>query len=208
MKRYLYNNQGIALVTSLMMTLISMAVIMALLYMITGSTQRSGATKRYKSGLDAGTGGAQLVVKDLMPYLMDQFQNYTSTQVTNHAKTDFSPLIQDTSPANCLKAKINQPTGLWPSACSATFNPKSQPDVTMTLQATTSMPFTVYAKIVDTVGGNTELGGSKLDEVSGVAYLAGTNTVQHLPYVYRLEVQAERQQGSIEKSNISILYAY
>jgi len=208
MKRYLHDNQGIALVTSLMMTLMSMVIIMALLYVITASTQRSGAAKRYRSAVEAASGGSNLVVKDLMPYLMNQFQSYTSSQVINNAKTDFAAVHLDTPSADCLKTKMYQNTASWPAACSATFNPEFKPDVTMTLQATSSMPFTVYTKIVDTVVGNSDTSGSRLEESSGVAYMAATTTPMPFPYMYRIEVQGERQSSSIEKSNISILYAY
>lgn len=208
MKRYLHNTQGIALVTSLMMTLISMAIIMALMYVITASTQRSGANKRYKSAVEAAGDGSRFVAKDVMPYLMNQFQNFTSSQVINNAAADFAAVNLVTTSADCLKTKINKNTASWPASCSAAFNPKSQPDMTLTLQGTSNMPFTVYAKIVDTVAGNSDTSGSRLEESSGVAYLANTTTPMPFPYMYRLEVQGERQSSSIEKSNISILYAY
>ncbi|NVN89877.1 MAG: hypothetical protein HXX11_04670 [Desulfuromonadales bacterium] len=208
MKRYLYDNQGIALVTALMMTLISMAIIMTLLYVMTASTQRSGAAKRYHSVLEAANGGAVLVVKDLMPYLMNQFQSYTSSQVINNAKTDFAGVSLETTTADCLKSKMYQNTANWPTSCNATFNPKTLPDVTMTLQATSNTPFTVYAKIVDTIVGNSDTSGSRLEDGSGAAYNSATTTPMPFPYMYRLEVQGERQRNSIEKSNISVLYAY
>ena len=211
MKRYLHDKKGIALVTSLMMTLMSMVIIMALLYVITGSTQRSGAAKRYRSALEAANGGAEVVVKDMMPYLMNQFQSYTSSQVINNFKTDFTSVgfvEVNTTSADCLKAKMYQNTASWPSACSATFNPKTQPDVTMTLQATSSTPFNVYTKIVDTIVGNSDTSGSRLEDGGGVAYSSAGITPQHFPYVYRVEVQGERQTNAVEKSNISVLYAY
>jgi len=38
--------------------------------------------------------------------------------------------------------------------------------------------------------------------------MAATTTPMPFPYMYRIEVQGERQSSSIEKSNISVLYAY
>jgi len=69
------NNKGVALVTSLMLTLISLTIIMALMYMITQSTQVSGASKRYKTALDAGYGGSELFTKDILPFLLENFEN-------------------------------------------------------------------------------------------------------------------------------------
>ena len=36
----------------------------------------------------------------------------------------------------------------------------------------------------------------------------GAVTVPHYPYVYRMEVQGEREQNAQEKSVISVMYAY
>src|ERR1039458_2481388 len=69
------NEQGIALVTSLMITLISLTMIMALLYMMTTGIQVSGMQKRYKTVVDATYGGADVVAKDILPYTINQINN-------------------------------------------------------------------------------------------------------------------------------------
>jgi len=45
----LNNNKGVALVTALMLTLISLTIVMALMYMITQGTTVSASYKRYKN---------------------------------------------------------------------------------------------------------------------------------------------------------------
>jgi hypothetical protein len=203
--RVVRNEEGIALVTSLMLTLISLAIIMSLLYLITGSIQRTGAAKRYKTALEASYGGTEIFVKDLFPYIM---RNYSGSQLVNQLQNDYQSVSATVSTTQqCLQAKLTKSTANWPAACSATLSPKSQPDLKLSLPGTNNQPFTVYSKIVDTVGGNTDISGLQL-EGAGVAEAVPVITPQHFPYVYRLEVQAERASNATEQANISVLYAY
>jgi hypothetical protein len=48
---------------------------------------------------------------------------------------------------------------------------------------------------------NFSLEGGSTTDGSGV-------TVPHYPYMYRIEIQAERSQNPAEKSKISVQYAY
>ncbi|HIJ80516.1 MAG TPA: hypothetical protein HPP76_02270 [Desulfuromonadales bacterium] len=205
----LKNRNGIALITALMLTLISMAIIMSLLYVMTASTQRSGAMKRYRTALEASYGGTELVAKEVMPYIMNQFQQYTSSQVINNLRNDYSTVSMASTTANCLKSKFTLPTASWAASCGSSLDPKTNPDLQMTLQASgNGQPFVVYSKIVDTTVGNSDTSGSRLDAAEGAAGIGSGIEPQHYPYLYRLEVQGERQTNAVEKSNISVLYAY
>lgn len=201
----LNNEKGIALVTALMLTLISLTIIMALLYMITAGTKLSGAQKRYKSSLEASQGGAEILLKDIIPTVM---RNYSSSTLVTQVQNDFSAVtLQVDSAQNCLQAKLTRPSSQWPAGCSNTSNPKESPDISFNLQATTGNSFVVYTKIVDTVKGNTDVSGLQL-EGAGVAESSPVLTPQHFPYIYRLEVQGERATNAKEQANISALYAY
>lgn len=205
------NREGIALVTALMLTLISMAIIMSLFYVLTASTQRSGSIKRYRTALEASYGGTELVVKEVMPFIMNQFQSYSSSQVVLNITSTYNVanvVTMTPTSANCLKAKFTQPTASWPASCGSSLNPKIDTDLQMTLPALGNQSFSVYSKIVDTTVGNSDTSGSKLDDGGGVANTGGGITPQHFPYVYRLEVQGEKTANAFEKSNISVLYAY
>jgi hypothetical protein len=79
--------------------------------------------------------------------------------------------------------------------------------------------FTVYTKITDTrCGGDTASGQpctnsdvtgvDYLDAGGGVASSSGSVTPQHKPAYYRVEVQSERTVNPVEKSQLSVLYAY
>ena len=63
----LRNNKGIALVTSLIFTLISLGIIMALLSIVTQGTRVSGASKSYKTSMDAGYGAIRVLTRDVLP---------------------------------------------------------------------------------------------------------------------------------------------
>lgn len=208
------NNKGIALVTSLMLTLISLTIVMALLYMITQGVQMSGQSKKYHTALEASYGGSEIIVKDILPIIL---QNYSSTSsltaMTTTVQNAFPglnlqlPSVQQSQSLQCLRSKLTQATANWPAGCSNTSQPKNSPDLSILLQATTGSPFSVYTKIVDTVPGNSDTSGLQL-EGSGVAEASTLLRPQQIPYIYRIEVQGERQNNPTAQANIEVLYAY
>jgi hypothetical protein len=206
------NEDGIALVTSLMLTMITLIMILSLLYMVTGGLQRSGANKRYKSALEASYGGANIMMKDLIPLVM---QNYSAANFTTTLQTAYggSGVVWPSSMSQwqkCLQTKLKKPTSSWGSYCSSansSLNPTISPDFQLNLPGTSGTTFTVYSKIVDTVTGNTDTSGVNL-QGSGVTESSSYIVPQHYPYIYRIEVQAERQQNPLEKSELSVLYGY
>jgi hypothetical protein len=203
-KKYLKNNDGIALVTSLMLTLISLTMIMALLYIVTQSTRASGANKRYKTALEASYGGSELFTKDVLPYLM---QNYGSPSLATITAATFSDVALNVTDQVCLQSKLTLPSGKWPAGCSNSPSPKQNPDVTFNLLSGTGNPYTIYSKIVETMLGNTDVSGLQL-EGAGVAEGTSGITPQHFPYLYRLEIQGEQSIASSAQANIEVLYAY
>src|ERR1039457_5963652 len=107
----------------------------------------------------------------------------------------------------CLQAKLASSTTSWPSTCNISINAKKQPDFLLTLPGSGNVPFTVYSKVVDTIAGNTDMGGLRLGG-SGVAESQSAVSPQHVPYIYRIEIVAERSSNAFEKSEVSVLYAY
>jgi hypothetical protein len=228
--KMLHNEKGIALVTSLMFTVLTLVITMALLYMVTASIRTSGAIKRYRTTTEAAYGGTDIMVKDLITASF-AFHDYSVA----HPGTTFTSYMQNTymvslnSPyvnSNCFRAKLSTPKSQWPSACSdVTFSDISHsPDVSFNLNATPGQqPYVVYSKIVDTMerkfkvfrnhssvtvtmAGNSDTSTSALE---GGATTDGAGvTVPHYPYMYRMEIQAVRQQNPAEKAKISVQYAY
>lgn len=204
MRRFSSDKKGIALVTALMMTLISLLIIMSVMMLITASISRTGAQKRYRTATEAAYGGTEIVMKDMLPFLL---KNFEATNLGDALTGQYGGISLVVSSNDCLKDKMTKETSLWGSACSQTVSAKVAPDFSFTLSAATGQPFTVYTKIIDTIGGNTDTSGLQL-EGAGVAESLAVLTPMHLPYVYRVEVQGERSQNPTEQANLSVLYAY
>lgn len=222
----LRNEDGIALVTSLMFTTLALVISMALLYMVTIGARASGSLKRYKSVLDATYGGTEIISKDLIANALS-FQNQSSSfnSFLQGRMAGLSPTF-----SNCLQMRLENPRNAWTGACaSVDGNPKNAPDIIFPLNAAAGNVFNVYSKIVDTtewrftsfssnsagtpvavskkIAGNSERGG--INNLSkGGTIVNQTPTVPHFPYMYKIEIQGERQQNSVEKASISLLYAY
>ena len=220
----LLNNKGMALVTSLMLTLITLGIIMSMLYIITQATKISGVTKKYHNVTEAAFGGGELVANDLIGLA---WKNYSSVNGMGNQLTSaygtIGLVMSATDP--CFKQKLSTATANWSSTCSKSLDLdsiKSKPDLSFLLKGTLpGSNYKVYAKIVDTTAGNTDTASSTLLNssdiasglvgASGSAYNrsgAGTIAIQHIPYVYRLEIQGEKEINPLEKSNVSVLYAY
>ena len=214
----LQNNKGIALVTSLMFTLISLGIIMALLAIVTQGTRVSGANKSYKTAIDAGYGAVDVVARDIFPAvfrgvfdagLYDEIDLEVPLAACFNQKVSFSTLNPDG-------------TSNW-SSCAGNFTSllsKESPDLTFNLKAINDLVgFKVYTKISDTrCGGDTAAGQpctnsdnsgiDYLDAGSGVTSSSGSVTPQHRPAYFRIEVQSERAVNPNEKSQLSVLYGY
>ena len=225
--KMLHSEKGVALVTSLMFTVLSLVITMALLYMVTASVRTSGAIKSYRTATAAAYGGTDIMVKDLVAASF-AFHDYSAA----HPGTTFTSYMQNSymlnlnSPviSSCLRAKTTTSRSQWPSSCSdVSLTAKNSPDVSFNLNSASGQPFAVYSKIVDTMerkflvlrnhssitvkmAGNSDtslvaLEGGSTTDGAGV-------TVPHYPYIYRIEIQAERQQNALEKAKISVQYAY
>ena len=201
------NNKGIALITALMLTLISLIIILALLSYINQGTYTSAAQKQYRNSLEAANGGVDLIAKEILP---DIQEGMTGTTLA----TNFSAIGLNVYNGNCLSQKLTLTDSSEWTDCIAgydTSDPTEATDVSFLLQGTGggSSGYKIYAKVVDSTPGNSD--------TSGIDYLAGgggvTSTTsglspKHEPGLYRLEIQGEKQQNPKERALLSVLYAY
>ena len=209
--KVLKNNEGIALVTSLMLTLITLTISMVMLYMVLQSTQLSGAHKRYKNSLDAAVGGVDIVSMDALPYLLSFAVDPTGTALIDRLNTSMNLAATSEISDACLQAKLT--SKVWGAACgaaSSNINPKDTPDITFTLQSqvpglSTATGFRVYTKIVSTTPGSTDMSGRNLEGMSTTGAPPGDVGA---PYFYRIEVSSEKVTNPSERANLSLLYAY
>lgn len=211
----LRNNNGIALVTSLLFTLISLGIVMALLTIVLQGTRMSSAHKTYRNATEASYGAVDYLTKDLIPTILTgKFDGPYQTAMTT--AIDMNALTP------CFNEKVTLPTSQWTACTGSPTTPVAtqSPDITFNLKSTRDPEgYQVYAKIVDTrCGGDTTAsqpcsnsdtsGVDYLDAGGGVASASGAVTPQHRPAYYRLEVQSERAVNPQQKSQLSVLYAY
>ncbi len=201
----LRNEDGIALVTSLLLTLISLTVMLAVLYLITQGIATSSAQKRYKNSLEAAHGGVEFFSKEIIPRLMQGDSAGTLT-------TAFSGINLAIPSSNCLSQKLNNSTAQWTACTGAvlTSDPKQSPDITFTLAgAGGSGNYKVYSKIVDATPGNSDSSGiDYLESGSGVTGTSSGVSPKHMPGMYRIEAAGEKEVNPNERALLSVLYAY
>lgn len=218
----LKENKGMALVTSLMLTLISLTIVMYLLLMITSSVKISGTNKRYRTALEASYGAADIVIKEVLPTIFTAtLSNSLTTPSTATSGLYPSSLYYTQGTDACLMDKLTKPPAQWGDACSKTSDPKTTPDFSLRLNSTSNdSTFTVFAKIVDSVcpdkrpypegkcTGSDLSGFELLDGGQGTTGGASGVTPQAMPATYRVEIAGEKTNNPLEKSQLSVLYAY
>ena len=210
--RILRGSDGAALVTALMLTMLALVIAMALLYSVTTGTRISASQKRYRSSLAAAHGGGELLTREIIPRM---FQLDPLTAETSLV-TDFS-LIDLHLPGystGCLQQKLHSATANW-TACNpaqSSADPAQSPDMTFTLknEQASEPGFRVSTKIVDTVPGNTDTGGSELLDVGSSVSAGRDDSIihpQHVPGMFNISVQGVGGRSQ-EKARLSVLYAY
>ena len=197
--RILDSQSGIALVLVLIISVIALAIMSALVFMIISGTQISGMQKRYRTAQEAGLGGADIT------YLMIASRgapNITGLTVDLPAKSVGLGAV------NCLKDKLTKKTADWNPVCSHTISidPDDATTYDMISEIGLGQTYTVRSKIVDTVEGNS--GGDEGLVKGGVVASSGEVNVVSVPYLYTLEVDTENTANRAERSKYSILYQY
>jgi hypothetical protein len=218
--KHLKGEKGAALITVLAIIVVSSILITVIYYFAYKGTEVSGLQKRYQTAKEASMGGAEVLLKEIIPLTIGGttlantllgFNVITSAQV-----------VQSISDA-CFFIKLRVSTDdttttpNWSdSFCDSTLALGKRPDGTIypfdimfTLSGTApAQPFNVYLKIVDTTMGNSNTSGIVLEGMGTAESGSGMITSQHFPYIYRIEVQGERQNNPAERANLTVLYAY
>ncbi len=227
----LKRENGMALITALMFTALSLVISMALLAMITSGTKTTGALKRYRTATDAAYGGAELLTKEIIGKALE-FSNFSSAgnPFTSYfpAKMGSLTLLPESN-LSCLHMRLTTPRRFWNPVCSAISS--SSPDISFRLNAASGAPYRVFSNIVDTsewritsfpgtglkitnsLAGNSDItsAGEDTELTQGAVVGSGGPPLKspHYPYIYKIEIQGERQNNpSMEKSNMTVLYAY
>ncbi|MEF9427090.1 MAG: hypothetical protein L0956_07930 [Candidatus Mariimomonas ferrooxydans] len=193
------NEKGIALVMVLIMSAIALAVMAQLIYFVTQGTKISGMEKRYKTALESGRGGADLTYEVIGARGDPSIPGIT-----------YSIPAEDVGGTDCLIAKLNTFTDTWPVQCDSSLiidpGDITTYDITFSL-GTAPLQYDVYAKIADTVEGNTG-GDEGLLNCGVVCSNPGEVQVVQIPYLYTIEVNAQNSTNVSERAKLSILYQY
>lgn len=215
--RYVNNEKGVALVTALMLTMVSLVVCLSLLYIITQSTKSTASKKVYSTAISASYGGAEMI-KDVMPRLLSYSSAKTAITGIGSAGDFNSVNLAFSTTANdqtCLNDKLKKATKDWSNICTAdnkSPNAIIKPDFTLKLNGPTAgTGFKVAAKIVNTVTGNSDPGADpNIDLAFGVSQggSGGVVAPQHLPSLYTIEVSSQREVNAKERADVSVVYAY
>jgi len=214
------SEKGAVLLLVLILSAVALAVMTTLLYMITVGTQISGTEKRYRTVRDAAYGGWE-VMRQVVAYQGSPATQSAYLATLNAAPYSFSSTIT-TPVAACtgtsengmfytgIQAKLLARTNKWSAACDSSFTIRpgttATYDLSMLLGAVTK--YNVYAKIVNTVEGNSANDPGGLRGRGVVASNAGEVQVTPVPYLYTIEVHAENSANPSERAKLSVLYQY
>jgi hypothetical protein len=210
-KKVMHNEKGFALITSLLITMLSLVIVMGLLYSIIQNIKLGASQKIYRNAVEASYGGTDVMVNEILPRF---FKGDSPATILGSFPSEMNLKFYSKEDGSCLDVKLKTPPSNWASICTGAgatdVNPRIAPDVKFELRGVSSQKFVVYSKIVDTKPGVpyiTQPMGGPL-EGGGVAALGenGTSKVNH--YVYRIEVAGEREINPAEKGVLSVLYEY
>ena len=201
--KYFLARKGAALITVTAIIVVTSLMVAAVYYFLRRGVEISGLQKKYQTAREASLGGLDVFTKEILPVAISGTN--LSTLVGGFNTITSAQVVQGATDA-CFSTKLLQSTANW-GACSSTLDSKTNPDIRFVLKGTTQS-FDVYAKIVDTVAGNSSTSGILLEGQGTAETQTGMITAQHFPYMYRMEIQSERQNDATEKANFTILYAY
>ena len=190
MKR-IRNERGVALGIALLLAAIGIALAAGLLYIVSRWASVSGMEKKYKTALEAGKGGASAAFQII------------GARGINPGIDNVGLTI--TATGACMGAKLTQPTALW-GACSSSLTIDTGDAASYDLRINLG-GYTAYAKIVDTVEGNSGA-AEGLVKTGVVTSSTGEVTVMSMPYLYTVEVLSQSTANPNERSRVSTLYQY
>jgi hypothetical protein len=222
--RHRKSEKGVVLILVLILCAVSLAIITALIYMITSGTQMSGMQKRYRTALEAGLAASDIVTQVIA-------QQGDETAVSSYLTTRLNAINAQENPTvaltNCkgfaqydisgtaistqyekLAAKLMTPTTSWVN-CDSSF-PTGPNNYDLMFQLGTN--YNVYAKVVDTVEGFTRANGTASTNnmrTDGTVSQSQEISAPSKPYQYTIEVDVENTNPNTpERAKLQLLYEY
>jgi hypothetical protein len=215
MTTILKSEKGVVLIMVIVLSAVVLAIMTALIYMITSGTQISGFQKRYKTSLEAAKGGSELFYQFVALRGVQADDDVLKGALIAAGVSPSLPIVTSActgmsggSPYTGLTAKLMSPTTSWVNCNSNLYiDPTDSTTYDMMFQLGATTRYNFYAKIVQTIDGNSggDLGLLNKGVVSGGS---GEITVMSKPYLYAVEIVAENSANVQERAKLSILYQY
>ena len=209
-------DRGVALVSALIVVSVAAGIFVAIMYYAMTGSEISNLQRKYQSSKEASLGAIDILTKDVLPRVISGTD--LSAAVTGMVLPSVLPAIQaDATKDACFRAKLTGVTSTWVTStwpggtCDSGPDATLNSDIVFNLKSTTTStrPFVVSLKIVDTVTGNSDKTGTVLELASGVVDDASAIIkVQHFPFLYTIVTDARPQNSTTERANIEVLYAY
>lgn len=195
--RILHNENGMALVSALMLGFFGMLLVAALLIMVQSGTWISGSQKRYKMNLDAAHGGMNFFAKEVI----DRGLGGTtlSAMGADYGGGLLTQKISNTNFANKLTTTGKTGDGTYPD---------DTLDAILIFALPSGPNITVDTAIRSTGRGNSGVSSNRLESGGVVDPNLGRSAPQHIPYLYQLEIQAQGAGVGKENARLSAIYAY
>ncbi len=185
-------DRGIALVTTMMLTLLALAIAFATIYMVIQGLEISGLKKRYSSALGAAKGATEGAGSIISSGLSPDFAAITT--INNQA---------------CFDIKLSKGRSSW-GVCDTGMGVSSASyDIRFDFGN-----YFAYGKIVDTFPGNTAGGGAGWYKPAAVVEGSrggSSNIIPNptaIPYIYTLDIRVENKTNPQDSAEISAVYAH
>ncbi len=210
-KHIMNGGRGVALVLALVVVSVGAGIFAAIMYFALTGTEISGLQRKYHSSKEASLGAIDIMTKDVLPRVISG--TTLSSAVSGMVLPNVLPAIQAAAAKDtCFATKLTTATSGWPGGtCDSGSDATVNSDIVFNLKssASSTKPFVVSMKIVDTVTGNSDRSGTVLELASGVVDDASSIIkIQHFPYLYTIASDARPQNSTTERANIEVLYAY
>jgi hypothetical protein len=193
-----------ALMLVMVLSLVILTIVSGLLYFATTGTMMSGIQKRYTTAQEAAKGAIELFPSQIIKQAISG-QPLSSLSLTSMNATRS---VADQCFANKLRKSKSSTNWTGCSDLSLDVGYANR-DVTFVLNDVNGNPsFNVHVKIVDTVEGNSDVSGLELDGLGVVENGGGMVAPPSYPYLYRIEVNAEKVTNARESANFDVFYAY
>ena len=215
------SERGVVLLMVLIVSAVALAIMAAMLYLVLTGAQTSGMQKRYRTALEAGVAGSDVLIQVMsLQGNVSSFGGLNAVSQVSGTACSGTSLYTGMSYTG-LTAKLMTSTtasGGWSSGCNATLKTDSSSyDMKFTLGTAPNPVYNIYAKVVDTVEGNTNSNsinaGGNILTTTGTVYggMAGGGavSVKTVPFLYTVEMDVENASTSLkERAKLQILYQY